>query len=138
MADVRVRLPLGTCSVNETVRDVGKPGPIRLPWEQEIAGSNPAIPTVGRDDSGGVRAGTSTRLLPGGTRVRFLPPELNTRKDKPIGDGTRPEPGRAMSLEGSTPSPSAGKAAGLVQWHDSWLPTRRPGFDSPIPHSKRW
>ena len=29
------------------------------------------------------------------------------RKDKPIGDGTRPEPGRAMSLEGSTPSPSA-------------------------------
>ena len=28
-------------------------------------------------------------------------------KGKPMGDGTRPEPGRAMSLEGSTPSPSA-------------------------------
>ncbi len=39
-----------------------------------------------------------------------------------------------MSLEGSTPSPSAlGNSAGLVQWHDSWLPTRRPGFESPIP-----
>ena len=29
------------------------------------------------------------------------------RKGKPIGDGTRFETGRAMSLEGSTPSPSA-------------------------------
>ena len=56
-------------------------------------------------------------------------------KGKPIGDGTRLETGRAMSLEGSTPSPSALQAAGLVQWHDSWLPTRRSGFDSPIPHS---
>ena len=28
-------------------------------------------------------------------------------KGKPNGDGTRLEPGRAMSLEGSTPSPSA-------------------------------
>ena len=59
------------------------------------------------------------------------------RKGKPKGDGTRLEPGRAMSLEGSTPSPSACSLAGLVQWHDSWLPTRRPGFDSPIPHSKQ-
>ena len=30
-----------------------------------------------------------------------------TRKGKPTGDGTRFESGRAMSLEGSTPSPSA-------------------------------
>jgi hypothetical protein len=29
------------------------------------------------------------------------------RKGKPIGDGSRPENGRAISLEGSTPSPSA-------------------------------
>ena len=29
------------------------------------------------------------------------------RKGKPMGDGTRLETGRAMSLEGSTPSPSA-------------------------------
>src|SRR5713101_7657974 len=28
-------------------------------------------------------------------------------KGKPSGDGIRPEPGRALSLEGSTPSPSA-------------------------------
>ena len=31
----------------------------------------------------------STPLLTGGTQVRFLPPELDTRKGKPIGDGTR-------------------------------------------------
>jgi hypothetical protein len=29
------------------------------------------------------------------------------RKGKPMGDGSRLEPGRALSLEGSTPSPSA-------------------------------
>jgi hypothetical protein len=43
MADVRVRLPLGTLATE--IRDVGKPGLIRLLREQEIAGSNPAIPT---------------------------------------------------------------------------------------------
>ena len=65
---------------------------------------------------------------------------VDIRKGKPIGDGTRLELGRAMSLGGSTPSPSAlcsNDLAGLVQRHDSWLPTRRPGFDSPIPHSKQ-
>jgi hypothetical protein len=40
-------------------------------------------------------------------QVRFLPPQLE-RKGKPMGDGSRPENGRALSLEGSTPSPSAG------------------------------
>ena len=69
MADVRVRLPLGTW----TTRGVGKP-------------SNPPASGAGerrfesgcRDwiNSGGVRAGTSARLLTGRTRVRFLPPEL--------------------------------------------------------------
>ena len=44
MAEARVRLPLGTC----LFRDVGKPGSIRLLREQEIAGSNPAIPTLCR------------------------------------------------------------------------------------------
>jgi hypothetical protein len=39
MAEARVRLPLGT-----SLRDVGEPGSIRLLREQEIAGSNPAIP----------------------------------------------------------------------------------------------
>jgi hypothetical protein len=33
--------------------------------------------------------------------------QTDRRKGKPTGDGTRPEPGRATSLEGSTPSPSA-------------------------------
>ena len=50
--------------------------------------------------------------------------------------GTAPRSNRdeAKALEGSTPSPSAfGNVAGLVQRHDSWLPTRRPGFESPIP-----
>ena len=41
MAEARVRLPLGTL-----IRDVGKPGSIRLLREQEIAGSNPAIPIL--------------------------------------------------------------------------------------------
>src|SRR5947209_20491103 len=39
------------------------------------------------------------------------------RKGKPTGDGTRPEPGRATSLEGSTPSPSAdGRTCRLGHW----------------------
>jgi hypothetical protein len=37
--------------------------------------------------------------------------QTDGRKGKPTGDGTRPEPGRAMSLEGSTPSPSAERSA---------------------------
>ena len=79
-------------------------------------------PAVNRGDAGSIPAAGARTI----------------RKGKPIGDGTRLETGRAMSLEGSTPSPSACSPAGLVQWHDSWLPTRRPGFDSPIPHSTRW
>src|SRR6516162_4671463 len=37
--------------------------------------------------------------------------QTDRRKGKPTGDGTRPEPGRATSLEGSTPSPSAERSA---------------------------
>src|SRR3954464_11571887 len=39
------------------------------------------------------------------------------RKGYPIGDGTRLESGRAMSLAGSTPAPSAppGRVAGMVR-----------------------
>ena len=40
------------------------------------------------------------------TLVRIQPSRL-LWKGKPKGDGTRLEPGRATSLEGSTPSPSA-------------------------------
>ena len=37
--------------------------------------------------------------------------QTDRRKGKPTGDGTQPEPGRATSLEGSTPSPSAERSA---------------------------
>ncbi len=79
---------------------------IRLLREQETAGSNPAAPTVSLCFSGGACAGTGDRLLTGLPQVRFLPPELSG-KGKPMGDGSRFENDRAMSLEGSTPSPSA-------------------------------
>lgn len=45
------------------------------------------------------------------TLVRIQPSRLK-RKGKPMGDGNRLEPGRAKSLEGSTPSPSAEGARG--------------------------
>ena len=38
---------------------------------------------------------------------RFKSSRPDCWKGEPIGDGSRPENGRAMSLEGSTPSPSA-------------------------------
>src|SRR5271165_5322729 len=41
------------------------------------------------------------------TTLVQIQPSRPQRKGKPTGDGTRPEPGRATSLEGSTPSPSA-------------------------------
>jgi hypothetical protein len=41
-----------------------------------------------------------------------IPAAAALRKGKPTGDGSRPENGRAMSLEGSTPSPSAFCALG--------------------------
>jgi hypothetical protein len=70
--------------------------------EHEIAGSNPAAPTY----CGGTRAGTGRRPLTAPTQVRFLPPQLTTkRKGKPIGDGSRLESGRAaMPWEFNSPS----------------------------------
>ena len=87
-------------------------------------------PTVGR------------RLLRRRLEVRLLPPVLECdcyergsfavlecdcyergifrrsqkRKGKPIGDGTRLEIGRAMSLQGSTPSPSAHESRESANW----------------------
>ena len=55
------------------------------------------------------------------------------RKDKPIGDGTRPEPGRAMSLEGSTPSPSACR---LRDWSKGTTPGFQPGDRGSNPRSR--
>ena len=51
-------------------------------------------------------------------RPLHRPLELTIRKGHPIGDGTRLESGRAMSLAGSTPAPSA--------------PARAGGFDHPF------
>ena len=85
-------------------------------------------------DCGGACVGTGGRLLSVTSQVRFLPPQPWKRKGKPTGDGSRPESGRAMSLGGSTPSPSAllcpwpsGRGASLPSW--------RGGFDS---HRALW
>ena len=56
-------------------------------------------------------------------------------KGKPIGDGTRLETGRAMSLEGSTPSPSACSLevkvdASLAERSGAGFPGPTGGFDS--------
>jgi hypothetical protein len=84
---------------------------------------------------GGARVGTGGRLLSVTTQVRFLPPQLVlNRKVKPIGDGSRLESGRAMSLGGSTPSPSASCALGR-RWRHWSSPVRGsasgrpPGFE---------
>jgi hypothetical protein len=53
----------------------------------------------------------------------------NLRKGKPIGDGTRLELGRAMSLGGSTPSPSA-LIASQADRPGTGFPSLISGFDS--------
>ena len=69
---------------------------------------------------GGASAGTGRRLLTALTQVRFLSPQLriDERKGKPTGDGNCLENSRAMSLEGSTPSPSA-MGQGPTEWRAS-------------------
>jgi hypothetical protein len=128
MAEVRVRLPLGTSENSGR----GKAWPIRLVRDQENAGSNPAAPTG--TQTGVACAGTCASLLKRSPQVRFLPPVLYTWEGKPMGDGSRFENGRAMSLGGSTPPPSASIDAGFVQRQDPWLPTRRRGFDPRTPY----
>ena len=54
-------------------------------------------------------------------------------KGKPKGDGTRLEPGRAMSLEGSTPSPSACKPR---DWSKGTTPGFQPGDRGSTPRSR--
>ena len=124
MAEVRVRLPLGAFQYSGVWESLA----IRLLREQEIVGSNPTTP----DSS--LRWGlcwyrqAPVKRAP--SQVRFLPPQLRCiRKGKPMGDGSCLENSRAMSLEGSTPSPSAsmcpwpsGKGASLPSWTG--------GFDS--------
>ncbi len=121
MAEVRVRLPLGAFQM----QDVGKPGIPRASGARD-RGFKSRRPDF---DCGGACVGTGGRLLSVMSQVRFLPPQPWIRKVKPTGDGSRPESGRAMSLGGSTPSPSAltcpwpsGRGASLPSW--------RGGFDS--------
>src|SRR3954469_17642521 len=59
-------------------------------------------------------AGQSASMTRWRPQVRPLhrPRKLVVRKGHPIGDGTRLESGRAMSLAGSTPAPSAPAQAG--------------------------
>ena len=54
-------------------------------------------------------------------------------KGKPKGDGTRLEPGRAMSLEGSTSSPSACKPR---DWSKGTTPGFQPGDRGSNPRSR--
>ena len=99
MADVRVRLPLGALDFR-----VWESLVFRVLREHEIAGSNPAILTYM------IRCGQTVRQRPvKPTSGGSSPPTgaFKQRKGKPIGDGSRFESGRAMSLEGSTPSLSA-------------------------------
>jgi hypothetical protein len=65
-------------------------------------------------------AGQSASMTRWRPQVRLLhrPPKLMIRKGHPTGDGTRLESGRALSLAGSTPAPSA--------------PARAGGFDDPF------
>ena len=122
MAEVRVRLPLGAFDE----QDVGKPGIPRASGARD-RGFKSRRPDF---HCGGACVGTGRRLL---TRhdAGSIPATaaLQIRKVKPTGDGSRLESGRAMSLGGSTPSPSAllcpwpiGRGASLPSW--------RGGFDS--------
>ena len=123
MAKVRVQLPLGALQSLKRIvfdgdlhhehdssrtrrQDVGKPDIPR------VSGARDRRFKSGHPDSycGGTRVGTGRRLLTAQTLVRFQPPQLVIRKVKPIGDGSPFEAGRAMSLAGSTPSPSALRA----------------------------
>ena len=77
----------------------------RDPWPFSLAGAD--------GDSGCRRAWHHPPASEAGPRwFKFSHPDCK-RKGKPTGDGTRLEPGRATSLEGATPSPSAdGRARG--------------------------
>ena len=65
--------------------------------------------------------------------VRIQPSRLK-RKGKPTGDGTRPEPGRATSLEGSTPSPSAATVP-VAERSEAPVPQTGQAGSTPAGHS---
>ena len=124
MPEVRVRLPLDALrsrvevgsfpdrsfAMNETKRRVGKPGNPRAPnrpkaglvWEQEIVSSNLTTPTALRWSTCWYVQAAVNRPDTGS-----IPVTAALWKGKPIGDGSSFDTCRAMSLEGSTPSPYA-------------------------------
>ena len=75
---------------------------IRLPWAQEIVSSNLTTLTALRWSSCWYEQAAVNRPDTGS-----IPVTAALRKGKPTGDGSGFENRRAMSLEGSTPSPSA-------------------------------
>src|SRR5713226_9191814 len=75
---------------------------IRLPWAQEIVSSNLTTPTALRWGPCWYGQAAVNRRATGS-----IPVTAALRKGKPTGDGSGFENRRAMSLEGSTPSPSA-------------------------------
>ena len=91
----------------------------RDPWPFSLAGAD--------GDSGCRRAWHHPPASEAGPRwFKSSHPDCK-RKGKPTGDGTRPEPGRATSLEGSTPSPSAERNVPVAERprHRSSKPDRR-------------
>ena len=88
-AEVRVRLPLGALQISRVWESLE----FRRRRKPEIVRSNRTTLT---EDCGGACAGTGRRLLTAPSQVRFLPPQL-TWKDKPTGDGSRLESGRALT-----------------------------------------
>jgi hypothetical protein len=105
MADVRVRLPLGTSSTTFGAWGSGDP-PVSGTGERRFDSGRPDSPSP-TTYRGCVC--WYTRLTVNEERAGSIPAPgaLFQRKGKPIGDGTCLENRRAMSLEGSTPSPSA-------------------------------
>ena len=119
MQELWVQVPLGAL-----LQDVGKSGIPRVPETRDrwFKSSRPdsmrwVLCWYGR--------ATVNRLVAGS-----IPAAAASRKGKPIGDGNRFESGRASSLEGSTPSPSADKEVLLAERLGASLPSWRGGFDS--------
>ena len=133
MADVRVRLPLGTCRRTRRLgmwESLANP-PASGAGERRFESGHPDCltrrfrwspcwygrPAVNRGDAGSIPAAGARHFW----------------KGKPTGDGTRLEPGRAMSLEGSTPPPSA---CGLRDWSSGTTPGLQPGDRGSTPRSR--
>ena len=123
MAEVWVRFPLGALDLR-----VWESLAFRVLREHEIVGSNPTILTdLMRWVPCWYGRATVNRFVAGSIPASAAFAE---RKGKPIGDGSRFESGRAISLESSTLSPSAYITCSWPSGKGSRLPTWRGEFDS--------